>query len=139
MKYDYDVSMGVNNKLLCTFTSPNKVDEVVNDVKVKYTILYDKIFVLESPDSEEMVVTYNVDFNNVSSTILPETISVHRKKQTNTLYTINALNSYISSKTSEKYYNVDWNLFKNSILLTQQNNFKVLKTKINKIVHTNNE
>ncbi len=84
-----------------------------------------------------MVVTYNVDFNNISSTILPQTISVHRKKQTNTLYTINALNNYISTKTTDKYFNVDWELFRNSILLTQQNDFKVLRTKINKVIHTN--
>jgi len=84
-----------------------------------------------------MIVTYNVDFNNVSTTtILPQTISVHRKKETNTLYTINALNNYIATKTKERYYNVDWKLFQNSILLTERGNFKILKTKINNVIHT---
>jgi hypothetical protein len=85
-----------------------------------------------------MIVTYNVDFNNVSTrTIFPQTISVHRKKETNTLYTINALSNYISTKTKERYYNVDWKLFQNSILLTQKGDFKILKTKINDVIHTN--
>lgn len=138
-QYDYEnsTSVGKNNKLLCTFSTKEDLDETLENVKIKYTILYNKIFVLESPDTNEMIVTYNVDFNNVSTTtILPQTISVHRKKETNTLYTINALNNYISTKTKDRYYNVDWKLFQNSILLTQKGNFKILKTKINNVIHT---
>ena len=135
-QYDYEPQdMGKNNKLLCTFTSPQKLNETLDVVKTKYTILYDKIFVLElSPNEEEYLVTYNVDFNNVSSTILPQTISVHRKKETNTLYTINALNSYIDKN---KILAVDWSVFKNSLLLTRKGEFHQLGTKINKVVHTN--
>jgi len=137
--YDYESqTVGKNNKLLCTFSTKDVLDATLENVKAKYEILYNKIFVLESPDTNEMIVTYNVDFNNVSTTtILPQTISVHRKKETNTLYTINALNNYISTKTKERYYNVDWKLFQNSILLTERGNFKILKTKINNVIHTN--
>lgn len=138
-QYDYENSsnVGKNNKLLCTFSTKETLDSTLENVKTKYEILYNKIFVLESPDTNEMIVTYNVDFNNVSTTtILPQTISVHRKKETNTLYTINALNNYISTKTKERYYNVDWKLFQNSILLTERGNFKILKTKINNVIHT---
>jgi len=139
-QYDYENStnVGKNNKLLCTFSTKENLDLTLKNVKTKYDILYNKIFVLESPDTNEMIVTYNVDFNNVSTrTIFPQTISVHRKKETNTLYTINALSNYISTKTKERYYNVDWKLFQNSILLTQKGDFKILKTKINDIIHTN--
>ena len=54
------------------------------------------MFVLEIKDSSELVVTYNVDQGNISN-IPANTILVHRKKESNTLYTINALNELIKS------------------------------------------
>ena len=60
----------------------------------KYTIIYNKLFVLEIVGKDEYVITYNVDQGNVQ-TIPDNTILVHRKKESNTLYTINALNELI--------------------------------------------
>ena len=56
--------------------------------------MYNKIFVLEVKDNNEFVLTYNIEMSNLAS--IPEnTILVHRKKESNTLYTINALNELI--------------------------------------------
>ena len=71
------------NKLFCTFTSPSAVDETISTISSKYSILFNKIFVLESPDSDELVCTYNIDTGNVSSQPLPNTILLHRKKESN--------------------------------------------------------
>jgi hypothetical protein len=69
---------------------------------------------------------------------IPEnTILVHRKKESNTLYTINALNELIKKLNGgvvDTRYQVDWQHYKNTILLTQQNELRQLKTKIYKII-----
>ena len=76
----------MNNRLYCTFTSPEDVDNVVETLKRSYVILFNKIFILESLDSEKTMLTYNVDMGNSGSEFaVDNTILVHRKKQTNTL------------------------------------------------------
>ena len=84
----------LNNKLFCTFTDLDGLDALIENIQSKYTIIYNKMFVLEIVGKDEYVVTYNVDQGNVH-TIPDNTILVHRKKESNTLYTINALNELI--------------------------------------------
>jgi hypothetical protein len=126
----------LNNKLFCTFTSGEELDELVNELSTVYTIMYNKMFVLFVKSTNEYVVTYNVDQNNVSE--IPEnTILVHRKKETNTLYTINALNELIKKLNGgvvDMSYRINWPHYRNSILLTQHNELKQLNTKVFKIV-----
>ena len=144
-KYDYiygsDIhspqnTIDLNNKLFCTFTSLENLDRLVEDLQSQYTIMYNKMFVLHIKSNDEYVVTYNVDQGNVSS--IPEnTILVHRKKDSNTLYTINALNELIKGLNGgivDSRFRVNWQHYRNTILLTQQNELKELKTKIHKII-----
>ena len=66
------------------------------------------------------------------------TILVHRKKQTNTLYTINALNELIKSLNNgvlDKSYSINWNDYKNCILLVQADGYKKIDTKIKEIIN----
>lgn len=129
-------TIDLNNKLFCTFTSLEGLDSLVTELQSRYTIMYNKMFVLHIKSNDEYVVTYNVDQNNVSS--IPEnTILVHRKKDSNTLYTINALNELIKRLNGgvvDSRYRVNWQHYRNTILLTQQNELKELKTKIHKII-----
>jgi len=126
----------VNNKLFCTFVPLNEVDSFIKDISSEYTILYNKIFVLHIKSNDEYVCTYNVDQPNINN--IPEnTILVHRKKETNTLYTINALNELIKSLNEgivDINYRINWQHYKNTILLTQQGDLKLLRTKIFQIV-----
>ena len=139
--YDmYDMNIAnikdLNNKLFCTFTSGEELDELVSELSTVYTIMYNKMFVLFVKSTNEYVVTYNVDQNNVNE--IPEnTILVHRKKETNTLYTINALNELIKKLNGgvvDMSYRVSWPHYRNSILLTQHNELKQLNTKVFKII-----
>ena len=140
-KYDmYDANnvniKDLNNKLFCTFTSGEELDELVSELSTVYTIMYNKMFVLFVKSTNEYVVTYNVDQGNVN-TIPENTILVHRKKETNTLYTINALNELIKKLNDgvvDMSYRVNWPHYRNSILLTQHNELKQLNTKVFKIV-----
>ena len=138
-KYEIDSikTLGdLNNKLFCTFTDYNGLDSLIEDIKSKYTIIYNKLFVLEIVGKDEFVVTYNVEQANVG-TIPDNTILVHRKKESNTLYTINALNELIKRLNGgvvDTSYQVDWQHYKNCILLTQHNDLNQLNTKIHKII-----
>ena len=133
---DIKILGDLNNKLFCTFTDLNGLDELIEDIKSKYTIIYNKLFVLEIVGKDEYVVTYNVEQANVH-TIPDNTILVHRKKESNTLYTINALNELIKKLNGgvvDTSYQVDWQHYRNCILLTQHNDLNQLYTKIHKII-----
>jgi hypothetical protein len=126
----------VSNKLFCTFSGLDEVDELIEDIKIQYDVLYNKIFVLQIKNSDEYVCTYNIDYSNLN-TIPENTILVHRKKETNTLYTINALNELIKKLNGgvvDVSYRVNWLHYRNCILLTQHNELKQLNTKVYKIV-----
>ena len=126
-------NIDLNNKLFCTFTDQEGLDSLLEQIQRSYSIMYNKIFVLYVKSNDEYVCTYNVDQGNVSG--LPEnTIMVHRKKETNTLYTINALNELINGGVVDTSYKVNWLHYKNSILLTQHNELNQLNTKIHKIL-----
>jgi hypothetical protein len=130
------LELNSNNKLFCTFTDPKNLDVLIEDIKAKYSIIYNKMFVLEIIGKEEYVITYNVEHANVS--YIPEnTILVHRKKESNTLYTINALNELIKKLNGgvvDTKFAINWNHYKNCILLTQNNELNQLNTKIFKII-----
>ena len=93
---------------------------------------------LESLDGEKIMLTYNVDMGNSSTNgIIDNTILVHRKKQTNTLYTINALNELIKSLNNgylDKKFPINWNDYRNCILLIQTEGFNKIDTKIKDII-----
>ena len=129
----------MNNRLYCTFTTADAYEEVANNIQSSYVILFNKLFVLESLDGEKIMLTYNVDMNNSRiDSMIDNTILVHRKKQTNTLYTINALNEVIKSLNNgvlDKSFAVNWNDYKNCILLIQTEGFNRIDTKIKEIIN----
>ena len=125
------------NKLFATFTTPAALEDTVATINRKYSILFGKIFVLESPQSDELICTYNIDTGNMTASPMANTILLHRKKESNTLYTINALNTLIKSLNDgylDKNFMVNWQDYKNSILLTNGPDLRKLDTAIHKIV-----
>jgi hypothetical protein len=127
------------NRLFCSFSNKEGLDDRLNEIIREYKILYNKIFVLSSPESDEYLCTYNIEVEGPTTKILSNTILLHRKKETNTLYTINALNSVIKSKNNgvlDNQYQIDWQEYKNSVLLTQSDgSLRKLNTAIHKIVN----
>ena len=127
----------MNNKLFCTFTTQDDIERTIVEVKSSYDILYKKIFVLYIKSNDEYVCTYNVEPSSVEE-ILPNTILVHRKKESNTLYTINALNELIKSLNNgvlDKSYSINWDDYRNCILLVQADGYKKIDTKIKEIIN----
>tara|TARA_R110000765_G_scaffold29729_1_gene70752 strand:+ start:207 stop:599 length:393 start_codon:yes stop_codon:yes gene_type:complete len=129
----------MNNRLYCTFTTPESYEEITDVIQTSYVILFDKLFVLESLDEKKIMLTYNVDIgNSMVNTMIDNTILVHRKKQTNTLYTINALNELIRSINGgvlDKSFAVDWSDYRNCILLIQAEGFNRIDTKVKTIIN----
>jgi hypothetical protein len=126
----------MNNKLFCTFTTEEELENTIQSIKDKYSIVFNKIFVLFSKSQDEYMCTYNVDEANVS-TFLENTILVHRKKESNTLYTINALNELIKELNDgelDTSFRVNWNDYRNCILLTKGAELKRINTKLHEIV-----
>ena len=137
MGNEWSPNTDMNNKLFCTFTSPADLEETVATINRKYSILFNKIFVLESPQSDELICTYNIDTGNIAASPLANTILLHRKKESNSLYTINALNILIRSLNNgilDTRYMVNWQDYKNCILLTNGPELRKLDTAIFKIV-----
>ena len=128
-------------QLLCTFIPSDKLEENVELIKNSYTLAFNNIYVLENvDDANQLILTYNIIAGSLKSQYAPpaSTISVHRKKQTNTIYTINALNALIASKNGgkiDKSYKIDWDELKNSILVTAHGQLKTVKTKIKEILN----
>ena len=125
------------NKLFCTFAKKELLDERLQEINKEYKILYNKIFVLSSPESDEYMCTDNIEIEGPNTKILPNTILLHRKKDSNTLYTINALNTLIKSLNNgvlDNSFMVNWPDYRNSILLTQGEELRKLNTSIHKIV-----
>ena len=126
----------MNNKLYCTFVQGDDVDLVVDQILEEHDILFNKIFVLKSLDDDKVMLTYNID-GPVYNLQLENTILVHRKKQTNTLYTINALNEvikYLNDGILDTTYQVDWSKFRNCLLLTRPGGFKKVRTRLKNII-----
>jgi hypothetical protein len=136
-QYDFTTETDfMNNRLFATFTQQNEIEKLISELSSTYNIMYKKMFVLFIKSTNEYVVTYNVEQGNID-TIPENTILVHRKKESNTLYTINALNDLIKKLNGGEVdltYKIEWQNYRNCVLLTQQGEVKQLNTKIYKIV-----
>lgn len=127
----------MQNKLFCSFSTKDTLDQRIEEISSSYNILFGKIFVLTSPESDEYLCTYNIELQDSGTTILPNTILLHRKKESNTLYTINALNVVIKSLNGgvlNPKFTIDWTNYSNSVLLTQGAELRKLNTLIHKVV-----
>jgi len=109
----------VKTQLLCTFAHKSDLNIVTDYIQSNYVIPEQRIFIFYNVyDSDMLYCTYNVShtINRTSNTI-----SIHRKKETNTLYTVNALNEVIRTVNNgvlDKTFQVDWLYYQNSFILT---------------------
>ncbi len=96
------------------------------------------IFLLQQKENpEKKILTYNT-LPKKGQPFNPRlyTIRVHRKKQTNTLYTINALNAAVAEQHEGKRGKdlpVDWERYRDSLLLTQSSNLSINPIEVVKI------
>ena len=117
----------MKTQLLCTFAHKSDINIVVEYVQQSYVIPEKRIFVFANADaSNNLYCTYNADAGTQRG---QNTISIHRKKETNTLYTVNALNEVIRSVNNgilDKTYQLDWTMYQNSFILTDPIGYRVI-------------
>lgn len=132
----------MNTQLLCLFTTKQDLDNSVNFVLESYTLTNPNVFILESKlKPEENFITFNVAKGSSAIDSNWKTILVHRKKQSNTIYTINALNEVVKSKTGgmlDNSYMIDWDEFRNCIITTSPIGYKKIPTKVFKSFNIEN-
>ena len=127
----------IDSQLLCTFSNKKELTEMVLIIKESAPLSMKKLYVLQRVDNQnELMVTYNVVKSEVSS-FLPNTILLHRKKETNTLYTINAVNHIIRDANNgvlDTSYRLQWQNYRNSILLTNKDGLNIINTRLKEII-----
>ena len=129
----------MKTQLLCTFTTQFNLDQSIIDITKNFKIVFDKIYVLQNEDKpKELICTYNVNQeDDIDFNLVKNTISLHRKKITNTLYTINALNELIKTINNgvlDTSYQVEWDMYKNMILISNKDGLSRIPTRILKII-----
>ena len=129
----------MNTQLLVTFSKPNRLQQTITEITSCYTLAFNKVYVLENAaNNKELACSYNIDAEKeIKGTIPPNTISVHRKKETNTIYTINALNyviALLNDGKTDSTFPMPWDKYRNSILVTNADGLKRIETKINTII-----
>tara|TARA_R100001082_G_C4338822_1_gene149118 strand:- start:537 stop:953 length:417 start_codon:yes stop_codon:yes gene_type:complete len=129
----------MKTQLLCTFTTQERLKPTIDLIISCHDVLFDKIYVfINQDDKSQLICTYNIPSNQDNFIEGMDTIALHRKKQSNTLYTINALNEVIRSKNNgilDKKFPIEWSEFQNTLLLVNDGLNKI-PTKIFKVVNT---
>lgn len=129
-----------SNILLATFCTPSQVMRFCR--KLWETFPQDdnlnKIFLLKVDGEEKKVLTYNLGTESSKinyKSILPSTVQIHRKKDTNTLYTINAINAIQMEENGkiDPNYQIDWEEYAECILIERQGEIVILETELERI------
>lgn len=121
-------------QLLCTFAHRKDLDLILDYIISSYTISERRLFVFADDNIyNDMYITFNVETADTKR--IPNTILVHRKKETNTMYTVNALNVIIREANNgilDKTFIINWNAYRNSILLTSDEMLRHVQLKMYK-------
>lgn len=130
--------MNEQKQLLCTFTDSTKYLKIIDEIKNAYKLADNRIFVFSNEKNlREIYMTFNIFKDSNLKIKYPNTISVHRKKQTNTLYTLNAMNRLIEDENNgvfDKSFQLNWELYKNSIILISDPGVKIVGLKLFSII-----
>ena len=120
----------MKTQLVCTFAKKYELEKVINDINTNFSVLNNKIFIFKSFEiKDDCILSYNIIMDSYKK-FLPNSIMVHQKRETNTIYTINALNELIMNLNNgilDKKYPIEWELYRNCALLKNKEGFRVIK------------
>jgi uncharacterized protein YfkK (UPF0435 family) len=116
--------------------STEELEQRIEEIYKNYSVLNGKVYVLSIVGSEELLATYNIQ--SPVKLLLSSTFVANRKKDYNTVYTLNALNEEIKAENNgvlDKTYKLDWSKYRNMVLLTSGggNGVRKLETRIFRI------
>lgn len=120
-------------KLLCTFTNKEQILNVIKEIN-NYNIILNSIEVFLETKSRDYILLYEVEkINQIPKRTLP----VHKKSNTNTIYTINALNILVRNINNgiiNRDVEIPWYNYSNKLLLTRDNNLVIKEIKFDQII-----
>lgn len=126
-----------NRQLLCTFSTAEDFRNIVQKILAFYEVYSKRVFAFSNTqNAKEVFLTYNVLNMRRDAPKFPNTILIHRKKQTNTLYTLNAMNRLIEEEhgSFDKTYQVNWELYANSLIITGDVSVRIIPLRIHSVV-----
>lgn len=130
--------MNDRRQLLCTFSSVKNYKIIIEEIKRFYSVYNNRFFIFFNVlNPTEVFVTYNIVNVDKEFPKFSNTISIHRKKQYNVLYSLNAMNKIIQDENGgifDKTFSVNWNLYSNSFIITGDPSIHVIPIKLLEIV-----
>jgi len=123
--------------LLATFVSPDYLDKFLFKINKKFNVNKKNVFVFET-EEDNLLLTYKLTLDidqkiNIKEE-LHKTVQIHKKGTT--FFTINALNKLIEKEFNINFgnvnytdYNLDWDKYKDSIILLKNNELDILRLK----------
>jgi hypothetical protein len=100
-----------------------------------YNIVDGKIYVLQSgSNKDDIFLTFNAAKGN--NNFYPNTMSVHRKKEFNILYSINALNELIKMENNgiaSSSHQIAWENYRSCLITARDGKVKITPTRLMKI------
>lgn len=126
-----------SRQLLCTFSTDKDFRATTEEILAFYEVYNKRIFAFSNTKNpKEIFLTYNVVNMKRDASKFQNTILIHRKKQTNTLYTLNAMNRLIEEEhgSLDKNYVVNWKLYENSLIITGDVSIRIIPLKIHSVV-----
>ena len=111
----------MKSQLLCTFTTVSDLPSCITSIHRTYSVeSISNMRCYQYVDESAVVCIYNTTNTQYR---MQDTITINRKKDTETLYSINALNALIKEQNNgvlDKSYRVDWAQYENKLLLTDR-------------------
>jgi len=129
----------MKKQLLCTFSNIDEYKELIEKIRSFYSVNGNKLFLFSGTKAPRNVyITYNIDINESNQfPKFPNTIGLHRKKQTNTLYTLNAMNKLITEENNgvfDNKFQLNWELYNNCLILTGEISVRIIPIKLFDII-----
>jgi hypothetical protein len=123
--------------LLASFIDRRTIGKSLRLIEKNYNVFNNMVFVLNNKNNRrQLILTYNIEKSDKKidyKSIIPNTITIHRNKDTNTLYTIDALN-YLLRNICINGHSINWEEFKDCMLLTQKKENSVDKNDENLVI-----
>lgn len=113
--------------LLATFTTNEYLDSSVRRIFNVFELESNKIFMFNDLDDEEKkILTYNILLVNGQRANISKvfhTICINRKKESNTLYTINSLNRIVEQEIGhvDPKHQIQWQKYRNMFITSDKN------------------
>ncbi len=144
-------TMDFDKKILIgTFVKSSFVPRrVLREVRERFDPERIFIFSVKNDETNKRLITFNIDKDQMNEEFGDykashrNTLRLHRRKDSNTFYTLNSLNKVVAEQNGghlDDRFEIDWSKYQNSCLvLDKDGNIKKLETKLAKIIECDEE